>query len=394
MIREVTQPDCWAPAPVEMSVTALTDIEACPRRWALASAEYRSVWSRKGYPTRPNVGALAGTVIHLALQTITQRLVKAGCSTVTEPSAIAAIRNLGGFTKIVADAIARVLERLRDNPRATLLLEEAGNSLRNQSGRIRADVQSLLGRIRLGPVRSPSSGGGEGSSALGYGSYSEVALCARDLRWRGVVDLLTLSPESCDILDFKSGAHSDAHTFQVHAYAVIWYRDGERNPGKRRATSLTLSYAQGDVHVAAPTAEELAIIENELIQRARAARDAVAKAPPDARVAPENCSYCHVRHLCEEYWSTRAATLEASERGEFGDAELTLTKPHGPLSWDALEIRKASERPALLRLPIARDDVSIGDRVRILGAFVTRPSDENTPTIVTVGGGSEVFTVR
>ena len=78
-----TLPSAWPNAPAEMTVTALAEIEACPRRWALGAAPYPDLWSGRGYPPRVQLSALAGTVVHRALEAITRELVRAGCPTAT-----------------------------------------------------------------------------------------------------------------------------------------------------------------------------------------------------------------------------------------------------------------------------------------------------------------------
>src|SRR5438445_387754 len=98
-------PTKWPAAPTEMTVTTLAEIERCPRRWALSAAEYAGLWSGRGYPPRLQFSALAGTVVHIALETITIKLVRAACSSVEDPKASQVMRDLGGYTKVVRECI-------------------------------------------------------------------------------------------------------------------------------------------------------------------------------------------------------------------------------------------------------------------------------------------------
>jgi hypothetical protein len=117
-IWSVAGPAVWPEAPAEMTVTTLVEIEACPRRWALGRAAYPGLWSGQGYPPRVQLGALAGSVVHLTLEIITTRLIAAGCPSIHSPIATKTLRDLGGFTKVVNDCMDRVLKRLATNPRA------------------------------------------------------------------------------------------------------------------------------------------------------------------------------------------------------------------------------------------------------------------------------------
>ena len=91
-------PAAWPAAPAEMTVTALREIESCSRRWALRAGHYPDVWNGRGYPPRVQLGALSGTVVHLALEVITKALVRAGCLSLHDPTVLQVLRNLGGYT--------------------------------------------------------------------------------------------------------------------------------------------------------------------------------------------------------------------------------------------------------------------------------------------------------
>src|SRR6185312_12568017 len=81
-------PVAWPDPPTELTFSALKEIEACPRRWALASANYPDLWEDYGYPPRVQLQALFGTVVHAVLETVTRELVGAGCSSVHDASAV------------------------------------------------------------------------------------------------------------------------------------------------------------------------------------------------------------------------------------------------------------------------------------------------------------------
>jgi hypothetical protein len=57
-VRRINNPSTWPQLPRWMSFSALLEIEACPRRWALKSATYPSVWNGRGYPRIPQSAAI------------------------------------------------------------------------------------------------------------------------------------------------------------------------------------------------------------------------------------------------------------------------------------------------------------------------------------------------
>ena len=74
-----TVPTSWPPPPENMTVTAYEEINTCPRQWALSKADYPDLWQGQGYPPKLQVHAVKGSVVHLAVETITKKLILAGC---------------------------------------------------------------------------------------------------------------------------------------------------------------------------------------------------------------------------------------------------------------------------------------------------------------------------
>lgn len=397
----VLTPTAWPDPPAEMSVSTHADIEECPRRWALGAAEYPDIWSGRGYPPKLQAAALAGSVVHLALEIITKQLTGAGVPSLNDPSATHVMKELGGYTRVVEDCVDRVLKRFSDNPRARPLIEHAQRALRGQVPTLRGRVQSMLARLRLpkGVPPAPTAStvkpaGPPIRSPLAKGTYPEVEVRAKSIGWKGKIDLLALGDEACEIIDFKTGAVDQAHDFQVRVYAVLWRLDDELNPSGRIVDRLVLAYENEDVEVTPPSLQEIDDVGRDLLERRRAAEAALATRPPAARPAAETCRYCGVRQLCDAYWAGSVQAI--SEDGRFGDIELKITGRHGPTSWDAV-VSRARNLPtktrALLRLQ-QPDEFDVGTRVRVLdGALIRDPEDDSAPAIVTLGAFSEVYRV-
>lgn len=396
-------PAAWPDAPTEMTVTTLGGIESCPRRWALGAAHYPELWSGRGYPPRVQIGALSGTVVHLALEVITRALIKAGCPSRQDPAALRVMKELGGYTKVVNDCIDRALTRLANNPRAQRVLEYAARSLRAQMPELRTRAQTILCRLRLPllQVRSAEGGAPRRRGPLTAGMFSELNLRAAQLGWKGKADLLVLSPDACEITDFKTGAPDEEHQFQIRVYALLWSRDADLNPGRRRADRLVLAYPEGDAEIAPPTDTELDQLERDLSSRTAAALAALSASPPAARAHPQRCPYCDVRHLCTDYWTDDTQHLMATASGDraIGDATLAITGRHGPSSWDGVVLSSAVAKHGqrvLLRTDERSPALTPRQVVRILSARYTAASEDLDPEpvlIFTLGAASEIFLV-
>ena len=395
-----TLPSAWPNAPAEMTVTALAEIEACPRRWALGAAPYPDLWSGRGYPPRVQLSALAGTVVHRALEAITRELVRAGCPTVRDPMAPKVLKDLGGYTKVVNDCIDRILERLASSPRATQLLEFAARSLHAQVPELRARAQTMLCRVRLPQVASSQvrSQTSKVRGPITQGAFPEIEFRATQIGWKGKADLLLLSPRACEIIDFKTGEQDQDHRFQLQVYALLWSRDEALNPSQRLADRLILTYGDGSVEIAAPTGAQLDDLEHQVIARREAAHQALSQQPPEARPSGANCRYCGVRQLCTEYWlahTQREIAMQISDR-RFTDLELTIAARHGPSSWDAvvdLSRDVPPGKPAVLRMAW-NIELRSGDRLRVLDAAITVDADdEEQPAVITLGVLSETYMI-
>jgi RecB family exonuclease len=395
-------PSEWPQVGNLMSVSTLAAIESCPRRWALSNAHYPDLWEKLGYPPRSNARAVEGTVVHSAVERIIKEFTSAGYPKSDDPAAVQILKRLGGYTAIVHECIEDALRTVTDSPRTKHLQSLIASSLRAQVPELRARVQALLSRPRLASYDSPRRKQNKlhRRSALPPGIFAEIELRALQIGWKGRVDLLVVSPEGCEITDFKTGTPDDSHRFQMQAYALLWFLDYDLNPDARPAKELTLAYIDHNIAVPPLTISEIEKFRAELLTRTIAARSATAKQPPLARPTRENCEYCTVKHLCAEYWTiaTQQNIRKNEAKETFVDIEVEMTGQHGEKSWDAV-IRSdpiESGRPALVRydhIPVA---FRSGQRVRLLSVYMTPSNDdqiEKSPAIITMGAFSEAFTV-
>jgi hypothetical protein len=393
-------PVSWPPPPEEMTVTAYEEINTCPRRWALRTADYPDLWQGQGYPPKLQVHAVKGSAVHLAVETITRKLILAGCPSVQDPRATSVLKELGGYTKIVTDCVQRILKRFADNPRSTRLMDSAERALRGQTPDMRMRVQSILARLRLPPLPEVHEHSGVASvkvrRPLTIGAYPEVELRAPRIRWKGKADLLVITNEICEITDFKTGAPDEAHRFQVQMYALLWSLDDELNPTHRAVSRLVLAYSTGDVEVGLLREDQLRVFEKDLLERRESADAALALQPPEARPTLESCRFCGVRHLCDVYWSQDNQVGRPRSEARFSDAQLTILRRHGPMSFDAVLEPTADSvigKSALLRVQESLE-LEPGRCFRVLDAGIAVDSDDTAqPVIVTLAMFSEIYAV-
>ncbi len=375
----------WPEAPAFWSYSSLGVAEECPRRWMLSRADYGELWEGHGYPPRPALSALVGTVVHRCLELLLTAFHDRGCPSITDPAAVEVIRGLGGYTKLVETVITDELAALKSNPRAVDLESALARQLRKDVPRIRQRVQMAISRARLAPVGGDSEMGSGGPDEPGVagGSRTEVELRDDELRVMGRADLITLRETGCTITDYKTGEPSEGHADQLRLYGLLWNRDERVNPDQIPIESLVVAYATHDEPVDAPSDAELATLADQISSRIAATEEQLDLRPPRAKPDPEICRFCDVRHLCDDYWATFPPMLSAgppeSATG-FVDCEGEIAQRNGPMSW-VLSLEGEPDS-ALLRTTDEHPGFGVGDYVRLLGVVAGRVEAEGASQVV------------
>jgi hypothetical protein len=399
----VLQPSGWPGPPSPWSFSVLKGIEDCPRRWALSAGTYPDVWDSTGYPPLINVKALAGQVIHEAIKKISSALMDAGCRSMRDGAAVPILRDIGGFTNVLNAIIERTVGRYRANPRVARVVDRSTAELIRDIPMMRQQVQAHLNRLTFVARRSShhSTSGSAATGPLGDGSHSELKLQSTDLDWVGIVDLLQIADGQCWIWEFKSGSADDRHREQLHAYALLWADDKVRNPDNIPVGRLVLSYADRWFDIAPLAADAFAAFRTELRARVVAATKSVAQDPPVARPDPEKCRFCHVRHLCTEYWGVlQTPGIDGANAELLGDIEVVVGARRGPRSWDAAVVRSAwlpTQSPIILALSnngsVAADVIVSGMHVRLLNVSRTDQVETEELPLVSITARTEIFTI-
>ena len=405
-VWQVTQPMEWPTPPEYISFSTLSELEACPRRWALRSASYPQVWCHQGYPLPLHPAALEGTVMHLAIEKITRALSDRGCPSMRDPMAVKILMELGGITAVLGESIELTLQGYIDNPRATPVLDRARKHLTGHTADMRSRIQGFLSRVHLQPRPNSKLPGDSAKDRrtlrgrLPMGAHSEVKLEVGEMGWRGVVDLLTIAETTCEIRDFKTGVPKEHHELQLRIYALLWWLDRARNPTGRLVDRIVISYDSGDVNLPSPGVNELKELRSELCTRRTAVIDALNIFPPEARPNPTNCRYCSVRHLCDAYW--REPFPAEAQESRFGDLQLELTERHGPMSWDGVVEycpRLVNGSQILLRTVDLPFDLYPGLTLRVLNVHLSPPDEDSVEAspmiaLASMGAASEAFVIK
>ncbi len=358
----------------------------------LSRSRYPDLWDRSGYPEVPSAAALFGDVVHDSLEVIVRALANHGCTSASGPEAIAVLKDLGGYSKVVKTMLAKRLTRLDGNPRlAAGGRERLQDQLEHRIPEAREEVQHYLHRMTLTPREGAGSGSGGGSPrhARDVGSHPEATLQADDLRLWGRIDLLTVGVDRVDVTDYKTGAEDESHLDQLRFYAVLWDRDSVSNPGRTPLGTLGASYPSREVTIDAPDTAQLQGLVDALKTRVTSADRLVRSDEPSAQPG-DYCSFCSVRPLCNAYWST-SPDPASLKRGTWFDFEGTVVERNGIKSWWLHDL-SPTKNAMLLRTTSAYQVFEPGQRLRLLG--LRRDEDPDTDAVVAVlTQTSEVFVV-
>ena len=123
----------WPDPPKWMTYSTATQVEACPRQWALQRGDFPEVWDGSGYPPRTSLPILKGRVIHRSVETILNALRERHPS--VRPEAV--LKRLGGYSTVVEREIEAVLkEKVAANPR-----------VQEQAADLESDLQESAGKL-------------------------------------------------------------------------------------------------------------------------------------------------------------------------------------------------------------------------------------------------------
>ena len=377
----------WPKPPELWSYSTLEEVALCPRRYALKRASYPDLWDRPGYPERPSEASLFGMVVHEGAQIILLALTKAGCASLAEEKAVQVVRQLGGYSEVARRVLDTHLEKLVPNPRMSSRVDRLRQRLGNRCAEMRQAIQTLVSHspiIHTNPSTTSARSTSHLASSTRFagGTYPEATLRAQADRLHGRIDLLVVHSDCVDIVDFKTGGHSDRHTRQLQLYGLLWLLDEIANPNRLPVRSLTLAYVNESASVRVP--DDWEALQVELHEEIIAADNLLRQIPPPASPS-DACWHCPVRQMCDEYW--QSAFVDRGPENVTIDAEVQILSRNGPTSWRGV---LGVDGTAVLLRTSPDTYLQPGNNVRILDLLANEGEDFDG-LILTLTHGSEVF---
>lgn len=348
-------------------------------RWSLVNAQYPNVPEGQ-YPSRPNIAAVQGQIVHRALEIFVEHAQKFD----SLETAFAAFN----VRSTIKDSLSIMLSKLADNPRADLELLRSKMSLDDCVALFKGILRSQKVRFTALKGRSRESNG----SDRRYGP--EVWLEVDEPPICGQLDFVT--PDA--IIEFKTGEPSDAHDEQLRFYALIWYLKFGLPPKNLNLIYPDKSLSRG---VSVPHGETFEKLKEAIVQEVREIFSAVASGNVLAKPGAANCSYCSVRQLCDSYWQSEDAlgyrVLESALPEQMARSVLDVFIEKLPEDWGSgSRCIGVAFAHGLGKVRLAIDVSKTPDRpsetfgaCRILGAQVTRVKDQEI--VVNTLPTSEVF---
>lgn len=388
-IWKIRSPSSRATMPEWMSFHFLLEAEKCPRACALKNAWYSQLWDRAGFPSRPMASAFAGLIVHSAAELIIKRFMQDGVKSAMEAKAMETLRSLGGYTTILSSVLDDAFEREADNPRFQQFKASFLKLMLAKVPRMRESLQELLrgqswiSRTSETTHEATTHAVDRPRLRLGPGTYFEVELRDKQIMWKGRADIITLSGAGCSITDLKTGSPLDHHQEQMIVYSVLWDGDQELNANQVPISDLRLCYSRGSISVSVPAKADMNKIRANLHERTAQIKEEIESESVPARPSIDNCRYCQVKLLCDDYWTSSAR--DQSE--QFRDVELVLQSVRGDSTWAAKLISvsgRPSEEVILKRsqsdLPFWKD-LREQMRIRLTDVFVTPRATDELPLI-------------
>lgn len=304
--------------PLLMSYSFVKQVERCPRRWYLSKAQYEGLMTTYPQPISPQ--SVLGSIVHGALDTFAQQLATAGYPPVGSEE-FRSLRQDFPVRSVVRTLRSDAVARAQQNPRQPL------NKLGTQvSVEDCVSVFKLLMQQVYQPADASAPAGAWSIPAdanhLSTDSlderredlYSdnvstlpdipcpsllpEYRVCIDDPPLCGVIDLIRTEAGGDTIYEFKTGARRPEHEEQAWFYSAIWQASTQRT-----VSQCIIVYAGGTPVILSGLGEvDLPSELDRLRERVLQIRHNLSQIPVPALVSLENCRYCTVRQLCDDYW--------------------------------------------------------------------------------------------
>lgn len=323
-------PTRWVTEVEQLSFSSLTALERCPRQWQML----RSAWGDfERLPARENPRAIAGTIVHEALDALFRALALRGLPARGTDEFRAVVRAVDVPARVRA-ALDAYHARLQGHPRrlSFQLPSDAATLYNEVSQLFQTTYASVDPSVAVmappGPrAAKPDREMDPGVRLSRMRVLTELPVEHPTLPLRGVIDLLRRDDAGTHVADFKTGAPKPEHQEQLTLYALMWWRTTGDLP-----VGLELRHPKGCERYPV-SRESLLAVERRLSARVDAVRAALEQTPAPAKVG-EHCAHCDARPFCDDYWAKGAAAKPVAEArgGGWIDAEVIVppeVTPHG-----------------------------------------------------------------
>jgi hypothetical protein len=190
---------------------------------------------------------------------------------------------------------------------------------------------------------------------------TELTLEHKELPFSGIIDFIWFDDEGIKISDFKSGAYKHDHKDQVLMYALL--------------LKSNLQCLPKEAFIVYPDRSERVEIDEKIVKNVffdlqdkiftakRELKSVPAKTSPN-----ENCQYCPVRQLCDQYWVYLSNDPQQVKKPGAVDLEVEVTGIHSNHGFvgrrsDCDNLKVVYETNVAKGLPL----ITCGERLRIIG---------------------------
>jgi len=275
----------------------------CPKKWYLESLEY-DIFENKKYPSIIFLQSLIGTSIHKTIERLIYIMKESECNKINDQnwqkvkSKIITIKEL--FKNIVQDQISKCLV----NPRNKRSKEDYEIFIDDNIQNIMFKVKSMVSKINLTNSRiNQNKKTNDLDFELLNANLTEFKINSNDLNLFGYIDFLKIKDDVIEIYDFKTGSTKEKDREQLLLYSLIWKYDEIHNPTSRKASKLTLVYENKDTDISPLNDLELKTKAESLKNEITNLKNDIKNSSFIARPTYDNCNFCSVKQLCDNYWS-------------------------------------------------------------------------------------------
>jgi len=289
-------PDSW-------SYTSLSNFNKCPVEWHLSRAKYNPY---PRYPEKISKAKIKGEVIHLLQEDFVNYLqeISGGKEEIDLTEAIKEFGARKRLLKMLGNDIPR---KYITNPRSKIFQIKGQINVDDCLNEFKSMIQDLKLK-NLFKHRIKKEITNQGNAHFPAREGAEIFFRVDDPPVNGRIDAIL----SGKLIDYKSGEKHEEHKRQVEFYSLLyWYKFGES------LDSIEIRYSKsGDYEkINPPDDVELEEMDKELRKKISRYQNSILGNNLNPRPSKDNCHFCDVRQLCDEYWTNSETEILRINKG-------------------------------------------------------------------------------